>query len=99
MLLSGKEKKHLRSLAHELKAKVYVGTDGVSDNFIKAINENLKANELVKVKFVKFKEQKKELTKIIEQKTNAINVGLLGNVLILYKKNKDLKKSIDLSSI
>lgn len=99
MLLNGKEKKYLKGLAHSLEAAVFLGTNGVNASFISSLNENLKSNELVKVKFIKFKDEKKFLAKDIETKSKAQIVGLIGNVLILYKQNSKLKNSIDLKNI
>ena len=98
MLLKSKEKKYLRGLAHNLDPAVFLGTSGVNDAFIKAIVENLKANELIKIKFIKFKEDKKDLIKVIAKKTKSQIVGLIGNVLILYKENPKIKK-FDFTSI
>lgn len=92
MVLKGNQKKYLKGLAHSLKPSVYIGLAGVEDAVIKAINENLLANELVKIKFIKFKDEKKELLNEIESKTKAALIGLIGNIAIFYKQHHDPEK-------
>ncbi len=45
-----------------MKATLKIGKEGLSPRFLTAVDEVLKHQELVKVKFDEFKEQKKELT-------------------------------------
>jgi len=92
--LKGFQKKYLRGAAHNLKPVVSVGQKGVTDSLIRSINEALKTHELIKVKFLDFKEksQKRELIEIIKQKTKTEVVGLIGHVAILFTENKDPEK-------
>jgi len=90
--LTGTARKHLRGLAHRLSPVVIIGYEGVSDSVIKTIAKALDDHELIKVKFNKFKEEKKPLSLDIETKTKSHMVGLIGNVAIFYKQNPDEKK-------
>ncbi|MEE4113902.1 MAG: YhbY family RNA-binding protein, partial [Desulfobacteraceae bacterium] len=69
--LEGYQKKYLKGLAHGIKPQVYVGQKGLSSTVSQAIDEALATHELIKVKFVDFKEkvQKEEITVTIEQET------------------------------
>src|SRR5262245_66305585 len=49
-VLSGKQRRHLRALGHELRPIVQVGRDGLDDGLIAAIDQALLDHELVKVK-------------------------------------------------
>ncbi len=49
------------------------------------MDRNLKCHELVKVKFGEFKEQKKELTPQLAEKSGSHLVTRVGNVVVLYR--------------
>lgn len=90
--LAGWQKQYLRGLAHHLNPLVQVGKLGVSESLVSTINKVLDDHELIKIKFVDFKDQKDELVSVIVEKTSSIFVGLIGNVLILYREQKDKEK-------
>ena len=92
MEISSKDKYKLRSLAHSLKPSVLIGKEGASINSINSINKALDSNELIKIKFNSFKNEKKTISKIIERSCNAIIIGIKGNIVIFYKKNQDIEK-------
>jgi RNA-binding protein len=48
--LTSKQRAHLRSLAHRLKPILQIGGDGVSHDFIGALDEAFNTRELLKVK-------------------------------------------------
>lgn len=52
-MLSGKQKRYLRALANNTPKTVIIGKDGISDNVIKALINDLKAHELVKALYLK----------------------------------------------
>jgi RNA-binding protein YhbY len=43
----------------------------------------------VKVKFAEFKEQRKQLAPEMAEKTGSELITLLGNVVVLYRKNEE----------
>ncbi|MBF0378977.1 MAG: YhbY family RNA-binding protein [Desulfamplus sp.] len=92
--LKGSQKKYLRGLAHDLKPAAFVGQKGVTTSLINEVNQGLDANELIKVKFVEFKERgiKEELAVEIATQTQSYLTGLIGHVAIYYRQNKDAKK-------
>ena len=87
--LSGAEIKALKSRAHHLKPVVMVGQKGITDTLIKAMVETLEAHELIKVKFIDFKEEKKDLATVLSEKTESSLIGMIGNVAIFYRKKKE----------
>ena len=91
--LAGWKKQYLRGLAHHLKPLVQIGKFGVTDKLVAAIEKALDDHELVKIKFIGFKDEKDELTKKISVEVRAEVVGLIGNVLTVYRKNHDKEKS------
>jgi RNA-binding protein len=48
--LGSKQRAHLRSLAHHLKPLLQVGADGVSEAFLRSLDEAFNTRELLKVK-------------------------------------------------
>jgi RNA-binding protein len=75
----------LKARAQRLKATVKIGKDGLSPQFIAALDEALKHNELLKVKFDDLKDQKKELTPRLVEKTGSHLITRVGNVVVLYR--------------
>ncbi len=92
--LKGSQKKYLRGLAHNLKPSAYVGQKGMTDGLIDEIDIALKASELIKIKFIDFKEKevKKELIEEIAKNVNCEVAGIIGHVAICYRKNPDKQK-------
>jgi RNA-binding protein len=92
--LSGFQAKYLRSLAHALKPVVFVGQKGITDGLIASTAQAFDQHELIKLKFVDFKEknQKKEIAEIIQIKTGCLMAGMIGHVAILYKQHNDPEK-------
>ena len=64
-----------------------IGKAGVNDNVIEEIKRQLKANEIVKLKFAKnIAKNKDDYVEDITKKTRAKLIDLRGNVAIIYKK-------------
>jgi RNA-binding protein len=89
--LTNAQLRTLKAQAQRLKATLKVGKEGLSPQFLSALDDALKHHELVKVKFDDFKEQKKELSPQLAEKTGSHLVTRVGNVVVLYraKANKD----------
>jgi RNA-binding protein len=92
--LSASHKKYLRGLAHHLQPIVFLGQKGMTDTFIDSMHEALDRHELVKIKFIDFKEkrQKKEITHDIEETAGCELVGSIGHMAVFYRQHKDPKK-------
>ena len=92
--LKGFQKKYLRGRAHKLKPTVFIGQKGITENIIRSTDEALKAHELIKVKFIDFKEkrQKAELSEILSERANCQAVGMIGHVGIFYRQHEDPDK-------
>jgi len=90
--LKGATRRYLRGLANPIQPVIFIGKNGLNDQVITAIDEALEAHELIKIRFVEFKEQKKQLCAQIEEKCNCEWVGLIGHIGIFYRQNKDANK-------
>lgn len=86
--MKGPEKKRLQKMAHNLEPVARIGQKGITENLISAIDKSLDDHELIKIKFVDFKEEKRAMLSEIVEKTGGSLVELIGNVAILYRKNE-----------
>jgi RNA-binding protein len=78
----------LKSRAQLLQPLVRVGHDGISPSMLKALNDALEQHELVKIKFMALKDQKKILAKAIEVQTDSKMVQRVGNTATYYRAKK-----------
>jgi len=92
MALTIDECKKLKSLAHHLKPVVQVGHQGVTESLITAVDRALTDHELIKVKFMDYKKEKRELSGDISAQTGCEIVTIIGNVTVLYRQSPDEKK-------
>lgn len=92
--LKGSQRKYLRGLAHKLNPSAFVGQKGVTPALIEEIEQALDASELIKIKFVDFKEkeQKNQILDNIVSSTQSHLAGMIGHVGILYRQHKDKEK-------
>ena len=87
--LDSTARKQLRGLAHHLKPVVFVGQSGLSPSVLREIDDALTAHELIKVKFVQFKEHRKEIAQEMADRCAAGVAGVVGNVAILYRPHPE----------
>ena len=83
--LTNAQIREFKAQAQRLKATLKVGKEGLSPQFIAALDEALKHHEVLKVKFDALKEQKKELTPQLAEKTGSHLITRVGNVVVLYR--------------
>jgi RNA-binding protein len=76
----------LKAAAQLLEPMLKVGKAGLSEGFIRSVDEALVQHELVKIKFADFKEQKKELAPQLAEKTESHLIMRVGNVVVLYRQ-------------
>ena len=92
MELTGKQRKHLRGLAHSLKPLVHVGGKGLTPELVQQLDEALDHHELVKVKFLEFKDVKRELTAEMISELDCAEAGTIGHHVIVYRPARDPEK-------
>ncbi|HSG38081.1 MAG TPA: ribosome assembly RNA-binding protein YhbY [Thermoanaerobaculia bacterium] len=94
--ITGAQRKYLRGMAHHLTPLVQVGKNGLTDAVVKSIDEALDIHELIKVRMGE-PEDKKAMADEIAQRTRSARVGLIGHIVILYRRQPDPeKRTIDL---
>ena len=66
---------------------INIGKAGINDNVILEIQRQLKANEIVKLRFAKnIADNKETYLTVIVEKTKSKLIDLRGNVAVIYKK-------------
>lgn len=92
-MITGKQRSYLKSLANNLDPVLQVGKHGITDNFIKQVDEVLENQELVKIKVLKnsFLEAK-DLASQLAESLNAEFVQSIGSKFVLYRESEEDKK-------
>jgi len=92
MALSGKQRRHLRGLAHKLRAVVQVGKGGLDGGLVAAVEQALVDHELVKVKVGEGGGDRFEVAGELAAKTKSEVAQVLGNVVVLYRADPEKPK-------
>ncbi|WP_010270484.1 ribosome assembly RNA-binding protein YhbY [Paenibacillus senegalensis] len=92
-MLTNKQKKFLRSLAHSLNPIFQVGKGGVNEAMITSISEALEVRELIKISVLNnCMEDKHDIAAQLSEGTGAEVVQVIGNIIVLYKQSKEQPK-------
>jgi len=83
--LNNSQIRKFKAAAQHLEPMLKVGKAGLSEGFIRSVDVVLTQHELVKIKFVEFKEQKKELAPQLAEKTASHLIMRVGNVMVLHR--------------
>ncbi|MBP7584616.1 MAG: ribosome assembly RNA-binding protein YhbY [Spirochaetes bacterium] len=92
MNLKYSQRKKLKSLAHDLRPVIQVGKKGLTDELTSAVDKALLDHELIKMKFVGFKEEKRGIIEAVAESTACTVVEIIGHVAILYRPHPDEEK-------
>ena len=87
--LTSKQRKNLEKIAHDLQPVVIVGGAGVTDGLVSMVENSLAAHELIKVKFNEYKDEMRELTAELCEKTDATLVRIIGFTAILFREAEE----------
>jgi RNA-binding protein len=90
--LTAAQRKRLRGLAHSLHPLVHVGKEGVSEAALAQIDRELAEHELIKVRFLSEKEEKRSLAREIESRLGAALAGIVGHVAVFYRPHANPAK-------
>jgi RNA-binding protein len=92
-MLTGKQKRYLRSQAHHLDPIFQVGKGGTNDHLVCHIQEALEVRELIKVSVLNnCSDDPKEIGVEVSQAAGAELVQVIGKTIVLYKESRDNKK-------
>ena len=90
MSLTPEQKKHFRTLGHNLNPIVMVAGKGLSENIQLEVDRALEDHELIKIKFaVGDREIKHQLIKELCDIVEAELVQQIGNIALLYRASRE----------
>lgn len=88
-MLTGKQKRYLRSLGNEMTPILQIGKGGISETVITQTEETLEARELVKGRVLpNCLEDVKIVAEELAEKTNAELVQVIGRNFLLYRESQ-----------
>ena len=94
-MVTSKQKKKFRAIGHSLKPIVTVANETISQSVNDEIDRALRDHELVKIKvLLNPRSLKKDLVKEILKQQNANLIQMIGNVALLYRKEKKPKPEL-----
>ncbi|WP_431087755.1 ribosome assembly RNA-binding protein YhbY [Paenibacillus sp. 8b26] len=92
-MLTGKQKRYLRSMAHHLDPVFQVGKNGTNEHLMRHINDAIEKRELMKVQILNnCLDDKHEIAEELATETDSELVQLIGSTIILYKESRDNKQ-------
>ncbi len=91
--ITSKQKKFLKGLGHSISPVVTVGKEGFSEKTVKATILELSRHELIKIKLGKScPTSKQDTADLLIARSSCSLVQVIGNTILLFKKNPDLEK-------
>lgn len=91
-MLSAKQRSFLGGLASKEAVQTHLGKGGPTEAFVVQLKTLLERHELVKVKFVDYKDEKKSIAADLAAATESELVRLIGNIAVFYRQNADTDK-------
>jgi RNA-binding protein len=89
-VLTGKQRRHLRALGHELKPLVQVGKGGIDEGLVKAVDQALADHELIKVKVGDAADvDRHDAATELAAQTHSEVAQVLGYTVLLYRADPD----------
>ena len=93
MNITSKQRSILKGLAMNLDPVFQIGKDSLSPEFTQGIREVLEKRELIKIHVLKnCADDKKELARILSERTGSEVVQVIGSMIVLFKYQKDKEK-------
>lgn len=88
-MLTGKQKRYLRSLAVQITPSLQVGKLGISDNVVLQLEEALTARELAKVRVLSSSPVKvNDVASILSERTESDIVQVIGRSIVFYRQGE-----------
>lgn len=93
--MTGKERRHLRALAHRLSPVVIIGQRGLSDGVVRQVDAALIDHELIKVRVgSECPADRDEVGAALADHTGCEVAGAVGRVVILYRPHPERPKIV-----
>lgn len=95
MTLSNTDKKHYRSIAHNLNPVIIIGDKGLTKSLLEELNRALHDHELIKVKIaIGDRDDRSQIIDTLVEETKSEIVQSIGKVVVLLKKNPKAKPKL-----
>jgi RNA-binding protein len=89
-VLTGKQRRHLRALGHDLKPIVQIGRGGIDDGLVAAVDQALADHELVKLKVGEAAAlDRHEAADTVARRTHSEVAQVLGATVLLYRAHPE----------
>lgn len=93
--LTGAQRSHLRGLGQRLEATLKVGKSGLTPEFFAELQKQLRAEELVKLRFLGAdREEREALCASIADQGRCVCVGAVGHTALFFRQNPDPKARV-----
>ncbi len=90
-ILSKKQLRFLRGLAHKIDPLVMIGQHGLTSQVVNSVEDVFRTHELIKVKVQSTATvERPEAAAQLAKDTSAALVQIIGRIIILYRPNPDL---------
>jgi len=92
-LLTGKQRSYLRGLANNIEPIFQLGKNGLTENFVRQVDEAFEARELVKINVLK--NCNLDIMEVVNKLTDELNaefVQSIGRKFTLYRESIENKK-------
>ena len=87
--MNQKQKKRFRAIGHTLKPVVTVAGNGLSETVVKELNRALEDHELIKIRIVGDRDDRKAVTEEISNQPDTEIVQSIGGVLLIYRPARE----------
>ena len=95
-MITSKQRSAIRALANKIEPIFQLGKGGISENFIKQVDDALEARELIKISVLKNSMMRpKEALNVIAEATGAEPICAMGSRMILYRRSKTRAEHIE----
>ncbi len=95
-MLTGKQKKYLKSMAHSMSPIIQVGKNGINETLVQTVNDALEARELIKISVLQnCLIEVDEVAEALSTLTRSEQVQVIGRTIVLFRQSRT-KRQIEL---
>jgi RNA-binding protein len=87
--LSKKQRLYLKKLSHHLKPVIIVGHSGLGENVVNEIEIALERHELIKIKIMADKDDRREMTDSLCNQTKSELINQIGQMSIVFRVSSE----------
>jgi RNA-binding protein len=90
--MTSSQRRQLQAAAQHLRPAVWVGRQGLTSAVLQSVVEALAERELVKVKFIHFREEREALAAELARRSGSDVVTVIGHVAVLFRPRAESKR-------